>query len=99
MFQVAFILLLLLQVDPHLCIADDYRLICTSARSSNSEMAYGSEEGESEAQTFLSTINKDDTELIEIVISFCNEKLKNLPEVWIQISLVFSMFVQNQDHN
>jgi hypothetical protein len=55
-------------------------------------MAYGSGEDESEAQAFLSTINKDDTELIEIVISFC-KKFKNLPEVWIQISLVFSMYL------
>jgi protein EFR3 len=92
--------LLLLQVDPHLCIADDYRLICTSAQSSNSEMAYGSEEDESEAQAFLSAISKDDTELMEIAISCCKEKFKILPEVWIQISLVFFyVFVQNQDRN
>jgi hypothetical protein len=76
-------------VDPHLCIADDYRLICTSAQSSNSEMAYGSEEDESQAQAFLSTINKDDTELIEIMISFCKEKFKNLPEKfnWVEEQL------------
>ncbi|GJM92300.1 hypothetical protein PR202_ga08761 [Eleusine coracana subsp. coracana] len=75
--------------DPHLCIADDYRLICTSAESSNSEIAYGSEEDESEAQAFLSAINKDDTELIEIVISCCKEKFTNLTEKfdWIEEQL------------
>jgi hypothetical protein len=56
-------------------------------------MAYGSEEDESEAHAFLSAISKDDTELIEIVISCCKEKFKNLPEVWIQISMVFSMYL------
>ncbi|GJM92190.1 hypothetical protein PR202_ga08630 [Eleusine coracana subsp. coracana] len=58
-------------------------------QSSNSEIAYGSEEDESEAQAFLSAINKDDTELIEIVISCCKEKFTNLTEKfdWIEEQL------------
>ncbi|TVU36181.1 hypothetical protein EJB05_18101 [Eragrostis curvula] len=76
-------------VDPHLRISDDYRLICTSALSPNTGIAYGSEEDERDAQAFLSAINKDDTELIEIVVSCFKEKFKNLPEKfnWIEEQL------------
>ncbi|TKW18256.1 hypothetical protein SEVIR_5G420200v4 [Setaria viridis] len=67
-------------VDPHLCVMDDCQLINTSAESANSEMVYGSEEDESNAQAFLSAINKDDVELIEIVMSHFKKKFENLPE-------------------
>ncbi|XP_062207771.1 protein SEMI-ROLLED LEAF 2-like isoform X2 [Phragmites australis] len=67
-------------VDPHLCLMDDCQLVNTSVLSFNSEMVYGSEEDESDAQAFLSAINKDDTELIEIVMSHFRQKFENLPE-------------------
>ncbi|KAI5007033.1 hypothetical protein ZWY2020_046981 [Hordeum vulgare] len=67
-------------VDPHLCLIDDCRLTVTSAQSSKSEMLYGSEEDESEAQVFLSAVNKDDTQLKDIVISHFKRKFENLPE-------------------
>lgn len=67
-------------VDPHLCLIDDCRLTVTSAQSSNSEMLYGSEEDESDAQVFLSAVNKDDTQLKDIVISHFKRKFENLPE-------------------
>ncbi|KAG8044560.1 hypothetical protein GUJ93_ZPchr0069g33268 [Zizania palustris] len=67
-------------VDPHLCLIDDCRLIVTSSQSSNSGMVYGSEEDESDAQAFLSAVNKDDTQLKEIVMSHFKEKFENLPE-------------------
>ncbi|KAL5221144.1 hypothetical protein ABZP36_025857 [Zizania latifolia] len=67
-------------VDPHLCLIDDCRLIITSPQSSNSGMVYGSEEDESDAQAFLSAVNKDDTQLKEIVMSHFKEKFENLPE-------------------
>ncbi|CAL4959970.1 unnamed protein product [Urochloa decumbens] len=67
-------------VDPHLCVMDDCQLINTSAESADSEMVYGSEEDESYAQAFLSAINKDDVELIEIVMSHFKKKFENLPE-------------------
>lgn len=66
---------------------DDCQLINTSA---NNEMVYGSEEDESNAQAFLSTINKDDGELIEIVMSHFKKKFENLPEVCIDLfSILF----------
>ncbi|XP_047054699.1 protein SEMI-ROLLED LEAF 2-like isoform X1 [Lolium rigidum] len=61
-------------VDPHLCLIDDCRLIVTSAQS------YGSEEDESDAQVFLSAVNKDDAQLKDIVISHFKRKFENLPE-------------------
>lgn len=67
-------------VDPHLCLIDDCRLTVTSAQSSNSEMLYGSEEDESDAQVFLSAVNKDDTQLKDIVISHFKRKFENSPE-------------------
>jgi hypothetical protein len=67
-------------VDPHLCVMDDCQLVNTSAESSNSEMVFGSEEDESNAQAFLSAINKDDVELIETVMSHFKKKFENLPE-------------------
>lgn len=66
-------------VDPHLCLVDDCRLVITSAQSC-SEMLYGSEEDERDAQVFLSAVNKDDTRLKDIVISHFKEKFENLPE-------------------
>ncbi|KAL6647892.1 hypothetical protein ACP70R_015329 [Stipagrostis hirtigluma subsp. patula] len=69
------------KVDPHLCLMDDCRLVHTSAQSSDSEMVYGSEEDERDAQAFLSSINKDDTELTEIVMSHFKDKFENLPEM------------------
>lgn len=83
MFEFALTLLLILQVDPHLCLMDDCQLVNTSAESSNSEMVYGSEEDESDALAFLSAINKHDTELIETVMCHFKEKFENLPEVWV----------------
>jgi hypothetical protein len=59
---------------------DDCQLVNTSAESSNSEMVFGSEEDESNAQAFLSAINKDDVELIETVMSHFKKKFENLPE-------------------
>lgn len=44
-------------------------------------MLYGSEEDESDAQVFLSAVNKDDTQLKDIVISHFKRKFENLPEV------------------
>ncbi|XP_037407682.1 protein SEMI-ROLLED LEAF 2-like isoform X2 [Triticum dicoccoides] len=67
-------------VDPHLCLIDDCRLTVTSAQSSNSEMLYGSEEDESDAQVFLSAVNKDDTQLKDNVISHFKRKFENSPE-------------------
>ncbi|KAG2593567.1 hypothetical protein PVAP13_5NG012501 [Panicum virgatum] len=67
-------------VDPHLCVMDDCQLVNTSAESSNSEMVFGSEEDESNAQAFLSAINKDDVELIETVMSHFKKKSEYLPE-------------------
>ncbi|CAO2172399.1 unnamed protein product [Urochloa humidicola] len=67
-------------VDPHLCVMDDCQLINTSAESADSEMVYSSEEDESDAQDFLSALNKDDVELIEIVMSHFKKKFENLPE-------------------
>jgi len=60
--------------DPHLCLIDDCQLIMTSAQS------YGSEEDECDAQVFLSAVNKDDTQLKDIVISHFKRKFENLPE-------------------
>jgi len=60
---------------------DDCQLVNTSAESSNSEMVFGSEEDESNAQAFLSAINKDDVELIETVMSHFKKKSEYLPEV------------------
>nr|CAB3479123.1 unnamed protein product [Digitaria exilis] len=68
------------EVDPHLGMMDDCQLVNTSADSSNSEMVYGSEEDESNARAFLSAINHDDAELIEIVMSHFKKKFENLPE-------------------
>ena len=73
--------MLILQVDPHLCLIDDCKLTVTSAQSSNGEMLYGSEEDESDAQVFLSAVNKDDTQLKDIVISHFKRKFENSPEV------------------
>ncbi|KAF7031978.1 hypothetical protein CFC21_043214 [Triticum aestivum] len=67
-------------VDPHLCLIDDCKLTVTSAQSSNSGMLYGSEEDESDAQVFLSAVNKDDTQLKDIVISHFKRKFENSPE-------------------
>lgn len=67
-------------VDPHLCLTDDCLLVNTSAQSSNSDTVYGSEEDESNAQAFLSAINKDDVDLIEITMSHFKEKFESLPE-------------------
>ena len=64
-----------MQVDPHLSLTDECRLIMTSAQS------YGSEEDENDAQIFLSAVNKDDTQLKDIVISHFKKKFENLPEV------------------
>ncbi|XP_062228500.1 protein SEMI-ROLLED LEAF 2-like isoform X2 [Phragmites australis] len=67
-------------VDPHFCLMDDCLHINTSAQSSNGEMFYGSEEDERDAHAFLSAINKDGMELVEIVMSHFTEKFENLPE-------------------
>ncbi|KAJ1286644.1 hypothetical protein BS78_03G368200 [Paspalum vaginatum] len=67
-------------VDPHLCLMDDCLLVNTSRESSNSETVYGSEEDESNANAFLSVINKDDVELIETTMSHFKEKFESLPE-------------------
>ena len=64
---------------------DDCQLVNTSAESSNSEMVFGSEEDESNAQAFLSAINKDDVELIETVMSHFKKKSEYLPEVYIDL--------------
>jgi len=61
-------------------VMDDCQLVNTSAESSNSEMVFGSEEDESNAQAFLSAINKDDVELIETVMSHFKKKSEYLPE-------------------
>ncbi|KAG2602592.1 hypothetical protein PVAP13_5KG697800 [Panicum virgatum] len=63
-------------VDPHFCVMDD----CLVNTSAESQMVFGSEEDESNAQAFLSAINKDDVELIETVISHFKKKFENLPE-------------------
>uniref|UniRef100_A0A0E0JS79 Uncharacterized protein n=1 Tax=Oryza punctata TaxID=4537 RepID=A0A0E0JS79_ORYPU len=67
-------------VDPHLCLIDDCRLVISSPQSSNSRMVYGSEEDETDAQNFLSSVNKNDTQLKEIVMSHFKEKFENLSE-------------------
>ncbi|KAF0919718.1 hypothetical protein E2562_031063 [Oryza meyeriana var. granulata] len=67
-------------VDPHLCLIDDSRLVITSPQSSNSGIIYGSEEDENDAQNFLSSVNKNDTQLKEIVMSHFKEKFGNLSE-------------------
>lgn len=67
-------------VDPHLCLIDDCRLVISSPQSSNSGIVYGSEEDESDARNFLSCVNKNDTQLKEIVISHFKEKFENLSE-------------------
>ena len=46
-----------------------------------SAQSYGSEEDENDAQIFLSAVNKDDTQLKDIVISHFKKKFENLPEV------------------
>uniref|UniRef100_A0A0D9V913 Uncharacterized protein n=1 Tax=Leersia perrieri TaxID=77586 RepID=A0A0D9V913_9ORYZ len=66
-------------VDPHLCLIDDSRLVITSPRS-NSGMVYGSEEDENDAQNFLSSVNKNDTHLKELVMSHFKEKFGHLSE-------------------
>jgi hypothetical protein len=46
-----------------------------------SAQSYSSEEDESDAQVFLSSVNKDDAQLKDIVISHFKRKFENLPEV------------------
>ncbi|KAL6880605.1 hypothetical protein ACP4OV_012170 [Aristida adscensionis] len=70
------------EADPHLRLMDDYRLVYTSAQSSDSEMVYGSEQDERDAQAFLSSINKDDRELTETVMSHFKDKFEQSPEMF-----------------
>lgn len=75
---------------------DDCQLVNTSADSSKSEMVYGSEEDESNAQAFLSAINNDDAELIEIVMTHFKKKFENLPEVYIDLVSYLSICIEQR---
>lgn len=78
---------------------DDCRLVISSPQSSNSGIVYGSEEDESDARNFLSCVNKNDTQLKEIVISHFKEKFENLSEVYIQIYIMRACFLDFSVHN
>ena len=71
---------------------------CLVNTSAESQMVFGSEEDESNAQAFLSAINKDDVELIETVMSHFKKKFENLPEVHIDfLSILFTCLCRTND--